>query len=113
MVQDNSKNNGLGFTMLMGVLIGAAVAVLSTPKTGEELRNEIQHKVKDLPSEFTGLLDEAKSMYHKMQNVLASVTKHTAEEAKLVIAEQKEKINLAIHKANEKINQLLSDNELT
>ena len=49
---DNRGDNNALLSVLAGVglgaIVGAAVALLFTPKTGEEVRNEVQHGLDDL-----------------------------------------------------------------
>lgn len=76
-----SLKNGL----LIGLLIGLASAVLYTPKSGKELREELKDKVNNVPFHFFNFLES-----------LIDLTLSVLDFAKSAFQEQREKLSSAL-----------------
>ena len=76
-----SLKNGL----LIGLLIGLASAVLYTPKSGKELREELKDKVEKVPFHFFNFLES-----------LIDLTLSVLDFAKSTFQEQIEKLSSAL-----------------
>ncbi len=56
--EDNSACFGIG--LLLGVIGGVIAAVLYTPKSGEETRQDVENVITDLAQKYTPEIKEAK-----------------------------------------------------
>ncbi len=56
--EDNSLSFGLG--MLFGVVGGVIAAILYTPKSGEETRQNVENVITDIAQKYTPEIKEAK-----------------------------------------------------
>lgn len=86
-MDDNNKGVGFVFGILVGALVGAAVAILLTPQSGEETRNLIKEK-----------LEEGKAKALEVAGELKGDMEDIVEEGKRVFKEKKEKLMETISK---------------
>ena len=118
----NNNDNGVFWALVFGAVTGAAVTMLTTPKNGKEMREELKNKTDELPDEFKDVLGETKELYSKMKQFLVSladeqsdkagdVWEEKASKAKKLISEQKGKIEDALNCAKEKIQEELKSND--
>lgn len=56
--EDNSASFGVG--LLLGVIGGVIAAVLFTPKSGEETRQDVENAITDIAQKYTPEIREAK-----------------------------------------------------
>lgn len=65
---NQSSNNGFGlgswlFGLFLGALGGVTVALLTTPKSGKELRGTLRESAKAIPERASELLDDTLDLY--------------------------------------------------
>jgi gas vesicle protein len=58
--------------VLHGAVVGAAVALLYTPKRGEEMRAELSRRVEELRGKMEPAVDQAQSMYESARPTIES-----------------------------------------
>ncbi len=62
--QHESKGGGFWVSgLILGILGGTALALLTAPKSGSEIRGAIKDSAKKLPTTINGLLDESLDLY--------------------------------------------------
>lgn len=112
----NNLNNTKGFLIgfLAGGTIGAIIALLTTPKSGKELRGDIKHKSQDYyddvdnyytekKNKASEILNESKRKYSMIMNDIKSkpgeilkdaekAFNHAKEDAKDILLSGKEKL---------------------
>jgi len=88
---DNNKGAGFVFGILIGALVGAAVAILLTPHNGEETRNFIKEKIEegkskafeiagDLKGDMEDIVEEGKRVFNeKKEKLMETISKHAKE----------------------------------
>jgi gas vesicle protein len=79
-MSDKEDSKFRGF--MWGLIGGAVVALLCTPKTGKEVREEIKHKTDELPGEVNKLLGDIKELYHKSAQLMLSLGQEQCEKIK-------------------------------
>lgn len=92
MQQNNSNSSGtqesggsLTFWMLgliVGIFGGAMVALLTTPKSGSEVRGALKETAKDVPSRLTEILDDSLDLYASAINYFQLVVEEQAQRMK-------------------------------
>lgn len=58
--------------VLHGVVVGAAVALLYTPKRGEEMREELSRRVEELRGKMEPAVGQAQSIYESARPTIES-----------------------------------------
>lgn len=88
---DNNKGTGFVFGILIGALVGAAVAILLTPQNGEATRNLIKEKIEegktkafeiagDLKGDMEDIVEEGKRVFNeKKEKLMETISKHAKE----------------------------------
>lgn len=98
------KNEGCNSTIcsivyfLLGGLVGAAVAILTTPKTGKETRQQITDLAEDVK-------DKVGDYYEDVKDSVSSALKH----GKGSIEERKQLIIDAVAQAHREANERIED----
>jgi gas vesicle protein len=103
--EDNrSGGSGLGpwlFGLLIGLLGGAAIAVLTAPKSGSEIRGKLRETAEDLPERVSELVDDSLDLYASGVNYLQLVMeeqtmrlKRAVAAGKLAAAKKREELEL-------------------
>ena len=69
MSRDKGNGSNIFLALILGVITGAAITLLSTPKSGKELREDLKVKAEELPVEMKGLLSEMNETYKKLQKL--------------------------------------------
>lgn len=111
-----SKKDNTILAVVLGIITGAAITLLSTPKSGKEIREDIKVKTEDLPSDFKHILSETKELYSKMHlflteaasdksSSLKKVWDQKAEKAKELIKTQQQRIEQAIDTTKNKLSE--------
>jgi gas vesicle protein len=85
-----TQDTGGGFSswflgLMIGVLGGAAVALLTTPKSGSEVRGVLKKTAKDVPHKVSEVLDDSLDLYASAINY-----------CQLVIEEQSQRLQKAV-----------------
>src|SRR5277367_1458456 len=85
-----TQNTGGGFSswflgLLIGVLGGATVALLTTPKSGSEVRGVLKKTASDVPNKVSEVLDDSLDLYASAINY-----------CQLVVEEQSQRIKKAV-----------------
>ncbi|MDX1917759.1 MAG: YtxH domain-containing protein [Candidatus Caenarcaniphilales bacterium] len=104
MSNNDNDNQGLITGLALGLLTGAALTLLYAPKSGRELRKELdatlRRKQKDLPKDFNNLLEDISDLYYRSSEFFSALTreqtnrlKNAVNEAQKVITEQTNKID--------------------
>jgi gas vesicle protein len=68
---NGSRNDNRGiwiFGLVLGVLGGTAVALLTAPKTGREMRGAIKDTAQNMPGKVNELVDESLDVYASALN---------------------------------------------
>ena len=81
-IQERSSDVG---SFLLGLAIGAGVALLFAPRTGDQIRGEIKRRVKDVGDKAAGSFSEARE---KVEQRLES--------ARLALEEKKQRMTVAV-----------------
>jgi gas vesicle protein len=111
MQQNNSNSSGaqesggslsawlVGFTV--GILGGATFALLTAPKSGSEVRGELQKTAGDVPNRLTEILDDSLDLYASAINYFQLVVEEQAQRltkavaaGKLAAAKKREELEL-------------------
>jgi gas vesicle protein len=103
--EDNrSGGAGLGtwlFGLLIGLMGGAAIAILTTPKSGSEIRGKLRDTAEDLPERVSELVDDSLDLYASGVNYLQLVMeeqtmrlKRAVAAGKLAAAKKREELEL-------------------
>lgn len=91
-MDNNNKGIGFVFGILVGALVGAAVAILLTPHSGEEVRGLIKEKLEegknkamevanDLKGDMDDLVEQGKKIFEqKKEKLMQTISKHTSQE---------------------------------
>ena len=110
----NNNVKGFLFGFLAGGATGAIVALLTTPKSGKELRGEIKQKSGEYLEEADKyyqekkikageMLNEGKRKYAMMMDDLKSKPEEILKDAKHVYNDAKSKTNDVLHFGKEKL----------
>ena len=97
----DSRVNYLGTFMaglVLGGLVGAAVAMLMAPASGEETRRQIKEKGLELRKEAEQQIEEARKRAEELQ-----------ERSRVVLEEQKTRLNQAIDDSKRAAGQMKED----
>src|SRR5579884_2237476 len=74
---DSERNDsGLGvwlFGLILGLLGGCAIALLTAPKSGSEIRGKLRQTAEDLPDRMSELVDDSLDLYASGVNYLQLV----------------------------------------
>ncbi len=90
--KEGTSSNHFLVGAVIGGLVGAAAALLLAPKTGKEIRSDLNNQVSNLLSKTTELSDEAL----EKSNELAAITKEkTVSISKAVVQQSKDLVNKA------------------
>ncbi|MBK9142604.1 MAG: YtxH domain-containing protein [Candidatus Melainabacteria bacterium] len=86
---DNSSGSGF-LPWLIGLLVGAAggatLALLTTPKSGDEVRGVIKKTAKDMPERVGELVDDSLDLYASSLNYCQLVVEEQANRMKRAVA---------------------------
>ncbi len=74
----------LGF--LIGVFGGAALALLTTPKSGSEVRGALRKSANDVPNKLSDVLDDSLDLYASAINYFQLVVEEQAQRIKKAVA---------------------------
>ena len=90
-MQNNSQPTGGGFSswflgLLVGVLGGATVALLTTPKSGSEVRGVLTKTANDVPSKVSEILDDSLDLYASAINYFQLVVEEQSQRIKKAVA---------------------------
>ena len=87
--------------LILGLLGGTAIALLTAPKTGSEIRGAIKDTAKELPETVNGLLDESLDLYASAINYFQLLVeeqtirlKRAVAAGKLAAAKKREELEL-------------------
>ncbi len=111
MQQNNSNSSGaqesggsLTFWMvgfIVGIFGGATLALLTTPKSGSEVRGVLKKTAKDVPSRLTEILDDSLDLYASAINYFQLVIEEQTQRMKkaeaaykLAAAKKREELEL-------------------
>jgi gas vesicle protein len=72
--------------LVIGVLGGAAVALLTAPKPGKEIRDSLKETAKTVPDRFNELVDDSLDLYASTLNYLQLVVEEQTMRLKRAIA---------------------------
>jgi gas vesicle protein len=70
MSYDKEEGSGMLLGLAVGLVTGAALTMIYTPRTGSELRDDIRKRGEKLPSELEATLGEVQDLYAKLSNLL-------------------------------------------
>ena len=100
----NDGGFGLGawlFGLILGLLGGATIAMLITPKSGTDLRGKLRETAQDLPERVSELVDDSLDLYASGVNYLQLVmeeqtmrVKRAVAAGKLAAAKKREELEL-------------------
>jgi gas vesicle protein len=84
-----SENGGGSFFLgfLVGVMAGAAVALLLTPQSGEELRHTLEQKGVELKDEAARLAEDAKLQAQRLSEEAKGQVVHVQEQGRIVVSD--------------------------
>lgn len=71
---------------LVGIFGGAALALLTTPKSGSEVRGVLRKTAKDVPNKVTEILDDSLDLYASAVNYFQLVIEEQAQRIKKAVA---------------------------
>ena len=74
----------LGF--LVGIFGGATVALLTTPKSGSEVRGVLKKTASDVPNKLTEVLDDSLDLYASAVNYFQLVVEEQGQRVKKAVA---------------------------
>ena len=90
-------NSGEKFMyFLIGGFVGASVALLFAPKSGEETRRFLEGKYKEGADTLGRKVSEGRQYVEEVKDGLSSKVEHTIEAGKETVARQKEQLTSAI-----------------
>jgi|GEM_PF-6138975 len=98
-IDQEDKNSSLLLGLLFGLISGTVITLLSTPKTGEQIRDEItqrkqelekgiKKKQESLPQEVNSLFQEIKNFYRETSELASSKVKTEIDKAREEITQQ-------------------------
>jgi gas vesicle protein len=84
-----SENGGGSFFLgfLVGVMAGAAVALLLTPQSGEELRRTLEQKSVELKDEAARLAEDAKVQAQRLAEDAKGQVAYAQEQGRIVVSD--------------------------
>ncbi len=71
---------------LVGIFGGMTLALLTTPKSGSEVRGVLKKTAKDIPSRMTEVLDDSLDLYASAVNYFQLVVEEQAQRMKKAVA---------------------------
>lgn len=87
--------------LLLGLMGGAAIAILTAPKSGSEIRGKLRETAEDLPERVSELVDDSLDLYASGVNYLQLVMeeqtmrlKRAVAAGKLAAAKKREELEL-------------------
>ena len=87
--------------LVVGILGGATVALLTTPKAGKEIRGALKDSARDLPDRVNEMVDDSLDLYASALNYLQLVVeeqtmrmKRAVAAGKLAAAKKREELEL-------------------
>jgi gas vesicle protein len=101
-----SSNGGFGvgswlIGLILGLMGGAAIAILTTPRSGSEIRGKLRETAEDLPERVSELVDDSLDLYASGVNYLQLVMeeqtmrlKRAVAAGKLAAAKKREELEL-------------------
>lgn len=99
--RDNGGTSSWMLGLLLGTLGGAAIAFLTAPKSGTEMRGTLKDSAKDLPDRMSELVDDSLDLYASGVNYLQLVVeeqtmrmKRAVAAGKLAAAKKREELEL-------------------
>lgn len=100
----NDGGFGLGswmFGLMLGICGGATIAILTTPKSGTEIRGQLRETARDLPDRMSELVDDSLDLYASGVNYLQLVMeeqtmrlRRAVAAGKLAAAKKREELEL-------------------
>src|ERR1700722_6832074 len=86
-----AENTGGGFSswflgLIIGVLGGATVALLTTPKSGSEVRGVLRKTANDVPDKVSEILDDSLDLYASAINYCQLVVEEQSQRIKRAVA---------------------------
>ncbi|MDZ4713508.1 MAG: YtxH domain-containing protein [bacterium] len=93
MFKEKNSSNAFILGLLTGGLVGAAAALLYAPKTGKELRKDINYKKDELLNEASNVVDNAKKR-------ASGIITEAKERAMYIVEEGKKKVSSAADTAS-------------
>ena len=99
-----SENGGGSFFLgfLVGVMAGAAAALLLTPQSGEDLRRTIEQKGVELKDEATRLAGDAKSQAQRLADDAKGQVAYVQEQGRIVVSDTVRKAQQNIEETQQK-----------
>jgi len=102
MANESSNNNGSWMVgLLLGAIGGTAVALLTAPKAGREIRGAIKDTARTVPARVNELVDDSLDLYASGLNYLQLVVeeqtmrvKRAVAAGKLAAAKKREELEL-------------------
>lgn len=86
-LRESDSGVGIWLTGLcLGALGGVAVALLTTPKPGSEIRDELREQAKTVPGKVNHLIDDSLDIYASALNYLQLVIEEQTMRAKRAVA---------------------------
>jgi gas vesicle protein len=100
-----SDNGGGEFFagFIIGALAGAAAALLLTPRSGAELRGQIQEKGIELRDQAARLADQAKAQAQQAVEETRGQVTQVTERGRIVLAENVKKAQQAVQEAQARL----------
>lgn len=88
---ESAEHRGGGFSswllgVAFGVLGGAALALLTTPKSGSEVRGVLKKTASDVPNKVSEVLDDSLDLYASAINYCQLVVEEQAQRIKKAVA---------------------------
>jgi|688.fasta_scaffold31041_5 gas vesicle protein len=102
-MSDRNSKDSLLKGLLIGLVSGAIFTLLSTPKSGKELRGDLKESAEELPKEFQSVLTDIKAFYAKSQDLLSAIAETQYTKVKEAVVETKKVIDEKL-KENKDIN---------
>jgi len=81
---------------LVGGFVGASIALLLAPKTGEQTREFLENKYKEGTDRFSGKFQEGKELLAEKSHAMAGQVADRIDQGKGILQQQKEQASAAI-----------------
>lgn len=101
MAEKNGDFGAFVSGFFIGGLIGAAVALLMAPQSGEETRTQIREKSIELRDQVETTADEARTRAEKLAKEARARAENLQERGQVILDEQKTRIEDAIEAGKE------------
>ena len=102
-MSDNGGEFFVGF--VIGAMAGAAAALLLSPRSGAELRGQMQDRGIELKDQAAHLADQARSQAQQAVGGARGQVTEVTERGRIVLAENVKKAQQAIQDAQTKLNK--------